>query len=363
VIRFRTEHGSILVLTLWVVALLAIMAASLTRKVRFGLRVTEISSAEVEAREMLSALGEYCVARLEGDADDEVDSPQEEWAWPFTAVGSDLFSELTNAPSLTRDFRVEAYTEDERGKVNVNFSSVELLTEVLREAGAGPDSADIAAAIVDWRDPDFEGLTEDLGSEKTEPSYSPSNRDLRHIEELLFVRGITPSLFFGEDANHNRRLDREEDDGELFWPPDNSDGLLQPGLADLMTVYGSEDGIVQINVNTASEPVLRAVFRSVWDDRSEAETLAAEMVGRRQGRGGAEFGESFHPFESEGAIAEVLEEAFLDRASANNVAFVVGSNAFRFFLRASLPEEHVAIDAEMVVKCEEGEIQVVEWHE
>ncbi len=36
-----------------------------------------------------------------------------------------------------------------------------------------------------------------------DPPYAPRNGPMETIEELLLVRGVTPELLFGVDANHN----------------------------------------------------------------------------------------------------------------------------------------------------------------
>ena len=361
--RTCRNRGSILVLTLWVIALLAVMAMGMTKRTRLDVRVAAWSGAEMEARELLASLAKHCVSRITADTDADVDSPKEEWGFPLYLDGAEVLLDFGSVSGAEADFQMKAITQDECGKVNVNFCPEELLVELLQEAGAGAAAQEIAAAIVDWRDTDSEGLAEIGTYEDVDTSYEPSNTDLKNIEELLFVKGVNPLLFFGEDANHNSQLDREEDDGDSFWPPDNSDGVLQPGLLDLLTVYGSEDGVIGVNINTAPESVLRAVLRFVLDDDGEAETLAEEIVKKRCGREGVEWGESFVPFTSDEEISEVVNAEIIGLAAAREVEFVVQSEAFRFYLSIALPDNHVFADADLVVSCRDDEIRVAEWHE
>jgi Type II secretion system (T2SS), protein K len=122
----------------------------------------------------------------------------------------------------------------EAGKVDLNNSDTPVLMAV-------PGMTDqIAAAIIDWRDPD--DVVQDIGAEASDAAYTgasvpyaPRNDLFQTIDELRLVRGVTDSLFFGEDANHNGRLDPGEDH--------NGDGLLTLGFRDLMSIDNREPAL------------------------------------------------------------------------------------------------------------------------
>jgi hypothetical protein len=252
---------------------------------------------------------------------------------------------------------------DETGKVNVNLASVELLTAILREAGAEADATEIALAIVDWRDPDAIGTAEGGVYSSYDPPYSPSDSDLLRIEELLFVRGITPELFFGEDANHSGTLEPNEDDGDAFLPADNADGRLQLGLLDLLTVYGEGS----VNVNTAPESVLRALFSAVMADEFTTNQIVTALVSRRRGADGADGTDDDKPFVSFEELvafgARTLGDENGIRASNLFRNLDVVGHAFRFFLTVNMYEPRLLAEAEMVVLREDGQISVVEWNQ
>lgn len=122
---------------------------------------------------------------------------------------------------------------DEAGKLNVNHASEESLTAIplLDES--------MAQALIDFVDEDSQAQPE--GAEQPfydtlEKPYAIHNAPLKTLDELLMVRGFTPALFYGEDANQNFRLDTNEDDGDISFPPDNSNGELARGLRQLLTV-------------------------------------------------------------------------------------------------------------------------------
>jgi hypothetical protein len=90
----------------------------------------------------------------------------------------------------------------------------------------------IVDAILDWRDADstqgangaesayYNGLT---------PPYNCKNQPFETLEELLYVRGITPEILFGEDFNLNGTLEPNENDGDESWPPTIATGGSIPG--------------------------------------------------------------------------------------------------------------------------------------
>jgi len=75
---------------------------------------------------------------------------------------------------------------------------------------------EIADAIIDWIDADDtprpNGAESDYYSGLS-PSYQCKNGPLDTLDELLFVRGVTPQLLFGNDENRNGTLDPDEADG------------------------------------------------------------------------------------------------------------------------------------------------------
>jgi type II secretory pathway component PulK len=72
---------------------------------------------------------------------------------------------------------------------------------------------DLADAILDWIDSD--DVARELGAEsdyysRLEPAYAPANAVPEALEELLWVRGVTPNLLFGADRNQNGYIDAGE---------------------------------------------------------------------------------------------------------------------------------------------------------
>lgn len=168
--------------------------------------------------------------------------------------------------------------QDESARLNVNtLVTLENNTSMLMPMlGAAEDSAlgddfsadnlavsllmalpnmtpDIAEAILDWLDPDT--TPRDFGAEAefyaTLPTpYEPKNGPLDSLEELLLVRGVTPQLLFGADANRNGMIDPAEQ--QMAFANAGSTNAL--GWSAYLTVHSYEanvrnDGTPRVNVN------------------------------------------------------------------------------------------------------------------
>jgi type II secretory pathway component PulK len=259
--------------------------------------------------------------------------------------------------SPRNDFVLRVAAVDECGKVNVNTAPEPLLAALAHEAGFGY-AADLAAAIVDWRDADGSGVAErDLYAGLT-GHYVPPNADLAWTDELLFVFGVTPQTYFGEDANHNRQLDAEEDDGDTLCPRDNAEGTLQLGLADLLTVHG--DGVV--NINTAPEHVLRACLDLVLDS-TQSQDLMGKILLRRRGPDRLDGTDDDAAFQSDDEIIQLLGLPCWEKLMVGGVEFGVNSSVFRFYLQVELPAAHVTMTSEVLVARLENELKAMKWQD
>ncbi|MEM9644228.1 MAG: type II secretion system protein GspK [Planctomycetota bacterium] len=182
--------------------------------------------------------------------------------------------------------------QNESAKLNVNTlvvleeSGAGLLTLLPAAAGEGADeesqseslavsllmalpemTEDTAEAILDWIDEDTEPRTSGAESEyynALATPYDPANGPLQSVEELLLVRGVTPTLLFGADANRNGVLDADEQ--QRYAVSSDSPGAL--GWAAYLTVHGAEanrreNGEDRVDVNSDD-------LETLYDDLSYA---------------------------------------------------------------------------------------------
>ena len=107
---------------------------------------------------------------------------------------------------------------------------------------------------MDWRDPDklhrLNGAEDDYYLSLRVP-YKAKNGNFETIDELLLVKGMTPEILYGNVADPERRAALE---AQLPWERQLGPGELL-GVARHLSVFGTG----QVNVNTASPEVLRAL--------------------------------------------------------------------------------------------------------
>lgn len=130
---------------------------------------------------------------------------------------------------------------------------------------------EITNAILDWIDSDEErriGGAESADYEGLAVPYSARNAPLESVDELLQIQGITPALFYGEDANRNGMLDPNEDDGNESLPDDNADGVLDAGWREYFTASSKER-----NTTTAGDKKINingSILTELFDEIEEA---------------------------------------------------------------------------------------------
>ena len=142
---------------------------------------------------------------------------------------------------------------DEGSKLNVHTATPEMLTRIMTPY--------LAQGLTDFIDSDPEaqpqGAEQEYYDTLAQP-YAVANGPLSSLYELFLVRGFTPTIVYGEDANLNFALDANEDDGDERFPPDNGDGKLNAGARGLLTVCSYDidednDGQIRRSLNDTNE--------------------------------------------------------------------------------------------------------------
>lgn len=193
---------------------------------------------------------------------------------------------------------------DESQKLNINSLlklGADAVTSRNMLGGIPGMTEEIADAILDWIDPDDN--VREFGAESEyyltlNPPFEPTNGPLQSLDELLLVRGMTPWLLFGEDANRNGLLDPNENDGDLRPPMDNADGVLQHGMSSYTTIFSREmnkrlDGEARINVNNNVLTDLYDQLAAEFNDDVAKFVVAYRIFGTQQATtGGSSSGSS-----------------------------------------------------------------------
>lgn len=151
---------------------------------------------------------------------------------------------------------------------------------------------EIADNILDYLDEDDE--PRDYGAESeyylSLPSpYEAKNGPLDSVEDLLLVKGVTPWMLFGADANRNGVIDASEQMmGQIA-----GDGVASLGWAAYLTVHSLEnnkrsDGTPRINVNADDLEVLHGELADALVNEDWASFIVAYRVAGRPQQGAVE---------------------------------------------------------------------------
>lgn len=243
---FTDKRGMALLITIMVVSLLIAVTIQFNRTVRqsFFSSATQLEGQNLRAIVRSGFTIGAGVLEVDGETN-AYDTLQDFWA----VLGKDSFDGLFGQGMLhleITDFSgrlqinslVQGSDGEQQGE---NEESTNENREILKrlllsgnfEIESEQGAQEIVDALADWLDAD--DRESDFGAEESyyqslDPPYGCQNGPVAAIDELLMVKGITPQILFG--------------------------GQGRPGLADFLTVYGT-DG--KININTAPEELLRAL--------------------------------------------------------------------------------------------------------
>ncbi len=254
------RRGFVLLVVTVVVILLSLAAYSYLGEMDTENRAASMFGRDVEARMAAESGVEYVAAQIalrQTDAtldlyDDSSMFSRQPMGGGGEARGQVRFSVLSPGMVGSVDSLPRAGLTTETAKFNVNRlleleNDTDETTDPYTAVSFIPNmTEDICNAILDWIDSDEEaraGGAESSTYEALAVPYSARNAPMQSIDELLQVQGVTPQLFYGEDANRNGRMDPNEDDGAESPPTDDQDGTLDFGLRDYLTVSSRERNI------------------------------------------------------------------------------------------------------------------------
>lgn len=222
---FRNQRGVALILVLWITMLLMVLAGGFISMVRTEAQSVGNYREEVQAYYLARSGLNLAVDKiLEGLFREEgVQGDVERWI----ADGRPYTVSIGSGSAEVRIF-------DEYGKMDLNKATRSDLVRVfaaLEIEGAEKDI--IVDSILDWVDENnfhrINGAEDDYYGSLPEP-YGAKDGPMDTVEELLWVKGVSPELFYGEGR--------------------------PAGLAGAFTVY---TGSNRVNVNTASFEILMSL--------------------------------------------------------------------------------------------------------
>lgn len=257
-------RGAALLLVLWLTALLAALIGAFAVTARMESLQGQIVRDGTVARERARAGIEYALVRI---ADQ-----QQQTRWLPDGRGYDW---------RFAGSRLRIHAIDESGKVDLNQADARLLEQLLRVRGVPEETAPgLAAAILDWRDPDSlsqpQGGAEDPDYASAGLEYGAKDAPFESIAELQQVLGMTPeiyerlapylTLYSGRtlpDANYApgpvlvaMGLDAERILAQRELPPDQAGGQLVGGGSGTYSIES------HATLRDGREATLRAVIRA-----------------------------------------------------------------------------------------------------
>ena len=269
--RVCPESGSIFIIVLWALLLLGSLAVAVGAYVQPLLRVTSRFQQNTERFFIAKAGAVKAAVEMQKYATNSCQCLNEPWAndtnlFREISLGAGYFS--LQCPVSDSDSERCGLIDEER-KININTASSEVLQNCLVLAGglSSSKAADIAAAIIDWRDADdaeTPGGAESRYYEFLTPPYRCKNGNFETMEELCLVKGVTPELF--------------------------------SIMSDYFTVYGRG----KVNINTACTEILKSV--GMGDD------LTGKVIDFRKGEDGKPGTDDDGIFRNAGQITDLLSK-------------------------------------------------------
>jgi general secretion pathway protein K len=224
------RRGSALLTVLWLAAALAAIAFSVSSSVRAETDRVEASSNGLRAWYLATGAVERGIQWMSwGDSFRNPDGTAKYWEY--------------NAPRMSMTFPSGTAVVEmipESAKLSVNRANVDDLTKVIAAVGGDAGRArEIAGAIIDWRGGSEGPSPNDQYYFGISPTFRARHASFEEIEELLFVRGMTPELFYGNFVADN--------EGALY---------ASGGLRDCLSVWGS---LGPFDANTVSPALMMAI--------------------------------------------------------------------------------------------------------
>jgi type II secretory pathway component PulK len=312
-----SRRGSVLILVLWIAFGLVVLAIYFANSMSLELRAAQNRVATITAEHATTAAARYVGYILTNYGTNGImpNLTQElpEFRTEAVPVGEAWFWLLGRSDRQTRPERPVFGLIDEASKLNLNTATVAML-----EALPGM-TAELAAAIIDWRDEDSEPTengAEDEIYARLNPPRRAKNAPFETVEELRLVHGATLEILYGEDTNLNGTLDPNENDGDNSPPYDNRDGRLDPGLLEYVTVYSRQpntraDGSARVNIRT---PQGRLRLPEVLGEVLGADR-AQEIVGQA---GDGNFPSVLQFYAASGMTADEFALVHTDLTASNN---------------------------------------------
>lgn len=279
----KKYSGFILITVLWILAILAALAVSLSRQAFMEVSLTRLATGKLRAKYQAWAGIVQAIELIRADSADETAKAKDTlYACGIVTAEKSLEEIFSNGANAGDRFVIahQVVSEESNAKenrpglldeerlLNLNALTSEnrvILKELLVLLGMADNEAQrISAAVVDWKDQDDRAAAD---AEQTENAYFSAekapvikNRPFDALEEFALIPGVNEEMY----------------------------RKAKPYL----TIF-PKSGSLRINFDTAPVVVLRAVSRGAFGgangaDLADAEALVVKMMEYRRGDDGLE---------------------------------------------------------------------------
>ncbi|MDP8265242.1 MAG: type II secretion system protein GspK [Candidatus Aceula lacicola] len=280
----RDKSGVIMIVGLWILVVLSILAIGLGRRTRINLALAKHVVAKTKADYLAWAGINYALNQMSnlasGNEENKIDilyqcgisfdeEQTSESVFKDIPLKDGIFDVRYNIYDASNNQNDICYGfQDEERRINLNAlnsQNYKVLSYLLVFLGVENIAADeIASSVVDWKDADSDVFNSSFGAEddfymSREKPYHCKNLSLDTIEEILLVKSVDDKIF--------------------------------KRLKGYITVFPKQSTELSINVNTASEIVLKSFFYLFADQNptaswADADSLVAKILQYRQGSDG-----------------------------------------------------------------------------
>lgn len=323
----KSKNGAILVTTLWILALLTLLALGIGIRMAVDIKLIGFSLNSSKAHYLAEAGLRKTIALLEEDTSKLTDSLNEIWSCGFDfdeeefvlkdiELGEGTFTVSYEFGEDEEGSPVYLYgASDEEGKLNINTIDAALLAKL-------PGFTDeIVAAVLDWRDEDdLERLdgAEDGYYEGLDNPYECKDALFSAPEELLLVKDVTEEIY--------------------------------DGIKDIITVYGDSK---TTNINTAPEEVLAVLVGG-----EGFEERPARIIKERNGQDNEPGTKDDEIFKN----IDVITGKF-GLSETERKYFKFSSNIFKIVSRGEVKEGRAKKTIEAVYKRDEEDCPILYYYE
>jgi type II secretory pathway component PulK len=301
----RGPRGIALIIVMISIFILAVLAAGFAYSMKVETKLASNSNNELQMEWMGRSgveLARYVLGQEMGMPSMPYDALNQIWAGgpggPSETNSAMTAVSLKNNTLGDGTFSVTITDLERKVNINTAVNNGALLEHALINMGVdASDISVIVSSIQDWIDLDDQprpGGAESDYYQSLTPAYFAKNGPVVDLTELLFVKGITPEMYWGSfSTNHPQNVFPTHQAGGAHMPNDTP--TYPFGLNDIFTPFSNGT----INLNTAPASTLTMI-------PGIDETTAQQIIRMRAGPDGIDGTDDDTPLNNVGELVNVL---------------------------------------------------------